>query len=84
MGFLSSLVILKRLTELIKWKTTLQGVPGGISSFPHGFVPGLLFTWVTDITENPPGSSNPNPKSFSPPKQYPQWKKGWRGLPAAR
>jgi hypothetical protein len=64
MGFLSSLVILKRLTELIKWKTTLHWVRGGFLSSLRGSALRLLFTWVTDVTENPSGSTNPNPRSF--------------------
>jgi hypothetical protein len=39
---------------------------------------------VTDISENPLGSSNPNPRSFPQIKQYSRRKKGRRGLPAAR
>jgi hypothetical protein len=41
----------------------------GVLSFPHGSIPGLLFKRVTDIAENPPSSSNPNPRSFSQLKQ---------------
>jgi hypothetical protein len=40
------------------------GSLAGVLSFPHRLVPGLLFKWVTDIAENPLGSSNPNPRSF--------------------
>jgi hypothetical protein len=56
----------------------------GVSSFPYILVPRLLFKWVTDISENPLDSSNPNPRSFPQFKQYPRRKKGWRGLLAAR
>jgi hypothetical protein len=56
----------------------------GVLSFPYRLVPGLLFNWVTDISENPLDSSNPNPRSFPQFKQYPRRKKGRRGLPAAR
>jgi hypothetical protein len=61
-----------------------MGSLAGVLSFPHRSVPGLLFKRVTDIAENPPGSSNPNSRSFSQVKQYPRRKKGRRGLPAAR
>jgi hypothetical protein len=54
------------------------GSLAGVLSFPYRLVPGLLFKWVTDISENPLDSSNPNPRSF------PRRKKGRRGLPAAR
>jgi hypothetical protein len=60
------------------------GSLAGVLSFPHRLVTGLLFKWVTDISENPLDSSNPNPRSFPQIKQYPRWKKGRRGLPAAR
>jgi hypothetical protein len=56
----------------------------GVFKFPYRLVPGLLFNWVTDISENSLDSSNPNPRSFPQFKQYPRWKKGRRGLPAAR
>ena len=56
----------------------------GVLSFPYRLVHGLLFKWVADSSENPLGSSNPNPRSFPQIKQYPRWKKGRRGLPAAR
>jgi hypothetical protein len=36
------------------------------------------------IQKTPLDSSNPNPRSFPQIKQYPRWKKGRRGLPAAR
>jgi hypothetical protein len=39
MGFLSSLVILKRLTELIKWKTTLHGGPWRVFKFSSRISP---------------------------------------------
>jgi hypothetical protein len=53
-GFSKSSGYLKRLTELIKWKTTLHWGPWRVFLvFPHGSVPGLLFKWVTDIAENP-------------------------------
>jgi len=42
-----------------------RGSLAGILSFLRGSVLRLLFTWVTDVTENPSGSSNPNPRSFS-------------------
>jgi hypothetical protein len=61
-----------------------MGSLAGVLSFPHRLVLGLLFKRVTDIAENPPGSSNPNPRSFPQVKQYPRRKKGQRGLPAAR
>jgi hypothetical protein len=60
------------------------GSLAGVLSFPYRLVPRLLFKWVTDISENPLGSSNPNPRSFPQFKQYPRQKKGRRGLPAAR
>jgi hypothetical protein len=60
------------------------GSLAGVLSFPHRLVPGLLFKWVTDVAENPLGSSNPNPRFFPQIKQYPRWKKGRRGLSAAR
>jgi hypothetical protein len=60
------------------------GSLAGVLSFPHRLVPRLLFKWVTDIAENPLGSSNPNPRSFPQIKQYPRRKKWRRGLPAAR
>ena len=60
------------------------GSLAGVLSFPYRLVPGLLFKWVTDISENPLDSSNPNPRSFPQIKQYPRRKKGRRGLPAAR
>jgi hypothetical protein len=56
----------------------------GVLSFPYRLVPGLLFKWVTDISENPLDSSNSNPRSFPQFKQYPRRKKGRRGLLAAR
>jgi hypothetical protein len=56
----------------------------GVLSFSHRLVPGLLFKWVSDISENPLDSSNPNPRSFPQIIQYPWRKKGRRGLPAAR
>jgi hypothetical protein len=61
-----------------------MGSLAGVLSFPYRLVPGLLFKWVTDISENPLDSSNPNPRSFPQIKQYPRRKKGRRGLPAAR
>jgi hypothetical protein len=60
------------------------GSLAGVLSFPHRLVPGLLFKWVTNIAENPLGSSNPNPRSFPQIKQCPRRKKGRRGLPATR
>jgi hypothetical protein len=60
------------------------GSLAGVLSFPYRLVPGLLFKWVTDISENPLDSSNPNPRSFPQIKQHPRRKKGRRGLPAAR
>jgi hypothetical protein len=33
-------------------------------SFPRESVLRLLFIWVADITENPSGSTEPNPRSF--------------------
>jgi hypothetical protein len=60
------------------------GSLAGVLSFPYRLVPGLLFNWVTNISENHLDSSNPNPRSFPQIKQYPRRKKGWRGLPAAR
>jgi hypothetical protein len=60
------------------------GSLAGVFKFPYRLVLGLLFKWVTDNSENPLGSSNPNPRSFPQIKQYPRRKKGWRGLPAAR
>jgi hypothetical protein len=60
------------------------GSLAGVLSFPYRLVPGLLFNWVTYISENPLDSSNPNPRSFPQIKQYPRRKKGRRGLPAAR
>jgi hypothetical protein len=60
------------------------GSLAGVLSFPYRLVPGLLFNWVTDISENPLDSSNPNPRSFPQFKQYPRRKKWRRGLPAAR
>jgi hypothetical protein len=61
-----------------------MGSLAGVLSFPYRLVPGLLFKWVIDISENPLDSSNPNPRSFPQFKQYPRQKKGRRGLPAAR
>jgi hypothetical protein len=55
-----------------------------VLSFPYRLVPGLLFNWVTNISEKPMDSSNPNPRSFAQFKQYPRRKKGRRGLSAAR
>jgi hypothetical protein len=60
------------------------GSLAGVLSFPYRLVPRLLFNWVTDISENPLDSSNPNPRFFPQFKQYPQRKKGRRGLAAAR
>jgi hypothetical protein len=60
------------------------GSLAGVLSFPYRLVPGLLFKWVTDISENPLDSSNPNPRSFPQIKQYPRRKKRRRGLPVAR
>ena len=60
------------------------GSLAGVFKFPYRLVPGLLFNWATDISENPLDSSNPNPRSFPQFKQYQRWKKGRRGLPAAR
>jgi hypothetical protein len=60
------------------------GSLAGVLSFPYRLVPGLLFKWVTDIAENPLGSSNPNPRSFPQIKQCSRRKKGRRGLPATR
>jgi hypothetical protein len=60
------------------------GSLAGVLSFPHRWVFGLLFTWDTDIAENPPGSSNPNPRFFPQFEQCLRRKKGRRGLPAAR
>jgi hypothetical protein len=60
------------------------GSLAGVFKFPYKLVPGLLFNWVTDISENPLDSSNPNPRSFPQFKQYPRRKKGRRALPAAR
>jgi hypothetical protein len=61
-----------------------MGSLAGVLSFPYRRVPGLLFNLVTDISETPLDSSNPNPRFFPQIKQYPRWKKGRRGLPAAR
>jgi hypothetical protein len=70
---------------MIKWENYFaMGSLAGVLSFPHRLVPELLFKWVTDISENPLDSSNPNPRSFPQIKQYPRRKKGWRGLPTAR
>jgi hypothetical protein len=60
------------------------GSLAGVFKFPYRLVLGLLFNWVADNSENPLDSCNPNPRSFPQFKQYPQRKKGWRGLPAAR
>jgi hypothetical protein len=60
------------------------GSLAGVLSFLYRLVPGLIFNWVTDISENPLDSSNPNPRSFPQIKQYSRRKKGRRGLPAAR
>jgi hypothetical protein len=60
------------------------GSLASVLSFTYRLVPGLLFNWVTDISENPLDSSNPNLRSFPQFKQYPRWKKGRRDLPAAR
>jgi hypothetical protein len=40
------------------------GSLAGVFKFPYRLVLGLLFNWVTDSSENPLGSSNPNPRSF--------------------
>jgi hypothetical protein len=55
------------------------GSLAGVFKFPYRLVLGLLFKCVAENSENPLGSSNSNQI-----KQYPQWKKWWRGLPAAR
>jgi hypothetical protein len=55
------------------------GSLAGVFMFPYRLVLGLLFN-----SENPMGSSNPNPRSFPQIKQYPRRKKGRRGLSVAR
>jgi hypothetical protein len=40
------------------------GSLAGVLSFLRGSVLRLLFTWVTDVTKNPSGSTNPDPRSF--------------------
>jgi hypothetical protein len=60
------------------------GSLAGVFNFPYRLVLGLLFKCVADSSENPLDSSNPNPRSFPQFKHYPRWKKGRRGLPAAR
>jgi hypothetical protein len=84
MNFLSSLFIKKIKQNWLNGKLLATGSLAGVLSFPYKLVPGLLFKWVTDISENPLDSSNPNPRSFPQIKKYPWRKKGWRGLPAAR
>jgi hypothetical protein len=70
---------------MIKWENCFAtGSLAGVLSFPYRLVPGLLFKWVTDISENPLDSSNPNLRSFPQIKQYPRRKKGRRGLSAVR
>jgi hypothetical protein len=70
---------------MIKWENYFATWSlAGVLSFPYRLVPRLLFKWVTDISENPLDSSNPNSRSFPQIKQYPWRKKGQRGLPAAR
>jgi hypothetical protein len=84
MNFLSSMFIKKVKQKRLNGKLLCDGVLAGVLSFSHRLVPGLLFKWVTDISENPLDSSNPNPRSFPQFKQYPRRKKGQRGLPAVR
>jgi hypothetical protein len=60
------------------------GSLAGVFKFLYRLVLRLLFKCVADSSENPLDSSSPNPRSFPQFKQYPWWKKGWRGLPAAR
>jgi hypothetical protein len=45
-----------------------MGSLAGVFKFPYRLVLGLLFKCVADSSENPLGSSNPNPRSF--PKSY--------------
>jgi hypothetical protein len=47
-------------------------------------VPGAIFIWVYGSAENPVGFLEIEPAVLSPIKQYPQRRKGRRGLPAAR
>jgi hypothetical protein len=84
MNFLSSLFIKKIKQKWLNENYFATGSLAGVLSFPYRLVLGLLFKWVSDSSENPLGSSNPNPRSFPQFKQYPRRKKGRRGLPAAR
>jgi hypothetical protein len=64
MGFLSSLVILKRLTELIKWKTTLHWGPWrlflvffadqSLGYYSHGSLTLQKTPWVLQILTRGP------------------------------
>jgi hypothetical protein len=48
----------------------------GVFNFLYKLVLGLLFKCVADKSENPLGSSNPNPRSFPQIKQYRSGRKG--------
>jgi hypothetical protein len=48
------------------------------------YTPALLFIRVTDIAQNPLAFSSSSPRSLPRFKQYPQERKGRRGLPAVR
>jgi hypothetical protein len=56
------------------------GSLAGVFKFPYRLVLGLLFKCVADSSENPLGSSNPNPRSFPQIKQYPRAEESAEGL----
>jgi hypothetical protein len=60
------------------------GSLAGVFKFPYRLVLRSLFKCVADSLETPRGSTKPNLRSFPQIKQYPQRRKGRRGLPAAR
>jgi hypothetical protein len=60
------------------------GTLGYFQTNSLSYTPALLFISVSDISQNLPDFFPSPPGSFPRFKQYPQERKGWRGLPAAR
>ena len=70
---------------MVSWKNHFA--PKSSGSFQTNslsYTPTLLFIRVTDIAQNPLTFLSSPPRSLPRFKQYPQERKGWRGLPAAR